>query len=77
MLDVGRMYERGGPDTLAYERLYPEDAAPRTFKPRPFPLDNPPPQRVNPHIDPSRRTTREPQYVLPDDPEDEGFATRR
>jgi hypothetical protein len=73
LLDVGRMYEMGGHATLAYEIMYPKDAAPRIFKPRSFPLDNLPPQRINRHTRPARTGTppRERQYVLPDDPENE------
>jgi hypothetical protein len=74
LLDAGRMYGMGGHGTLGYEIMYPKHAALRTVKP----LNDLPPQRVKPPpIDPSRKRAREPQYALPDDPEDEGFAARR
>jgi hypothetical protein len=34
LLDIGRMYERGGIATVPYEIKYPKDAAPLTVKPR-------------------------------------------
>jgi hypothetical protein len=77
LLDIGRMYEKGGHATAGYEIMYPKDAAPRTFKRRSVPLDNLPPQRVRPQVDPSRKSTRGPQYALPDDPEDQSFPARR
>jgi hypothetical protein len=67
----------GGIATVGYEIMYPKDSAPLTFKPRSDPWDNLPPQGVNPRENPSRKGTRGPQYALPDDPEDEGFATHR
>ena len=40
LLDIGRMYAMGGAAAGWYDIMYPNDAAPRVFKPRSDPLDN-------------------------------------